>query len=150
MGFGQPSITIVNGNKRTGNLFWWAAPPLSFACLVGDMAVFDVMQLATTCSAYIAFPWFTPAGVADRVFHGTVANEVASLGMINRVTVRTINGASQKTHPIAYPAYIPFMRLLPLWAVRNEVLRGRPSDTSLRGRFERARLTSSDSQTLHL
>ena len=60
------------------------------------------MQLATARSAYVAFPRFSPACIADLMLCGTVTHEVAGF--------------------LAYPTNVALLRFLPFRAFIDEML----------------------------
>ena len=66
-------------DKRTRNLFRRATPSLPLARLVGHRTILDVMQLASTCSANVAFTRFTAACVPYGILHWAVADKVPGL-----------------------------------------------------------------------
>ena len=73
-------------NKRTRNLFGWAAfaLPAAGASLVRDGTVLDVVQFATARSADVAFARFPPTCVTHCILDGAIANEVTGLGSLFR------------------------------------------------------------------
>ena len=66
-------------DKRTRNLFRRATPSLPLARLVGDRTILNVVQLASTCSANVAFTRFAAACVPYGMLHRAVAYEVSRL-----------------------------------------------------------------------